>query len=498
MLMFAFTFRPIVSHLDFHHKHNVGKYVSPKTVVTLKNGKVQGYTSELNHRAIHVYKGIPYSEPPEEEYRFEKPTPKEEWDGYWDATEYGPKCPQWDSNSNSFNNGAEDCLSYNVFARAECLTNSCPVIVFLSTDAQAKERRIINQFLAREFVVVTFNFRSGILGFLNLGVSKDDAPLNVGFNDITLALETISSEIGKFGGDPSQITVISEQSNIVEYLMATGAKTFAKAITISTTPAQLNSQLNAEASRAVMRQLGCERPDLDSILSCLRAVDVADLVAAGVQGMSPEADADALPFVSLESMMKQWREVPLLFIQQVPSTLSTDISKLCQAYTPLFSFPVTVSECERHYKSAAALISDVSAAYAEKIMAMNKQNGIVVSFDNNDEDLSTVFLDFASQDADLNKIKSALVAQGGKPLELSNSAALWLQNSADRFVTKRHLLRIPNNPNRHRRYVARATDPKMEQFALYLCCGLVLFIVLVVCFLAAVFYRRNVSLQIAL
>ncbi|XP_071950771.1 acetylcholinesterase-like isoform X2 [Antedon mediterranea] len=89
---------------------------SPQVSTTL--GVIAGETINFKEdlylkvdKNIDVYKGIPFAEPPVGEYRFEKPRPKEPWDGTLDATEYGASCLQ--SPFPYVTIGKDDCLYLN-------------------------------------------------------------------------------------------------------------------------------------------------------------------------------------------------------------------------------------------------------------------------------------------------------------------------------------------------------------------------------------------------
>lgn len=60
-------------------------------------------------------------------------------------------------------------------------------------------------FLNEGFVVVTFNYRLGVLGFLCLSTS--DVPGNAGLKDQIAALYWVHRNIAEFGGNPNDVTV---------------------------------------------------------------------------------------------------------------------------------------------------------------------------------------------------------------------------------------------------------------------------------------------------
>lgn len=59
--------------------------------------------------------------------------------------------------------------------------------------------------LTENVILVTFNYRLGVLGFLNTGT--EDAPGNAGLKDQILALRWTRDNIKAFGGDPNNITI---------------------------------------------------------------------------------------------------------------------------------------------------------------------------------------------------------------------------------------------------------------------------------------------------
>ncbi len=96
--------------------------------VTLPQGQVIGEyvnyedNEHLNvEKDFHVYRGIPYAEPPTGELRFKAPLAKNSWDGLWNATylrsgceQTNPVIPELDVDTIS-----EDCLYLNVYVPAD-------------------------------------------------------------------------------------------------------------------------------------------------------------------------------------------------------------------------------------------------------------------------------------------------------------------------------------------------------------------------------------------
>ena len=87
----------------------------------LPAGEVVGTTSE---RGAHVWRGLPFAEPPVGELRWKAPRPAPAWEGVREALESGPACVQPVSMltppdaevRESGLLGDEDCLHLNVYA----------------------------------------------------------------------------------------------------------------------------------------------------------------------------------------------------------------------------------------------------------------------------------------------------------------------------------------------------------------------------------------------
>lgn len=176
-------------------------------VVSINTGAIRGrvMSSRLG-RDFFAFRGIPYAEPPTGKLRFINPLPKQAWQGEFDATEDGPRCPQ-PSNEDDV---SEDCLRVNVYTLN--LTASRPVIVYLhpggfyGVSGQSKNFAGPQSLMDRDVVLVTLNYRLGTLGFMSTGTA--DSPGNAGLKDQVLALRWVKDNIAVFGGDASQVTLL--------------------------------------------------------------------------------------------------------------------------------------------------------------------------------------------------------------------------------------------------------------------------------------------------
>jgi len=239
---------------------------APSPVVDAPAGIVRGEAIGT----LHVFKGIPYALPPTGALRWKPPMPVPRWKEPRDATRFGAACVQpkpraesiyaWDLPATD-----EDCLSLNIWTPANA--RSAPVFVWIHggalTSGAGSEPMYDGTRLAEHgVVVVTINYRLGVLGYFAHPALSAESPLhisgNYGLLDQIEALRWMKRNIGSFGGDVSNVTIAGESAGAlsVMYLMAApGARgLFSKAIAQSaymiSTPELRGSPFGDVASEA--------------------------------------------------------------------------------------------------------------------------------------------------------------------------------------------------------------------------------------------------------
>jgi para-nitrobenzyl esterase len=179
------------------------------TVVETHDGKLRG--AEIAD-GILAWRGIPYAWPPVDELRLRPPEPPARWYGVRDALAYGNRSLQPDPGLASEEprpQADEDCLYLNVTAPAGATGR--PVLFWIhgggfemgSGPDQAGDGAAFAR--SHGLVVVTFNYRLGALGFLDVEGEQPTGAL--GLHDQVAALRWTRENIAAFGGDPDRITV---------------------------------------------------------------------------------------------------------------------------------------------------------------------------------------------------------------------------------------------------------------------------------------------------
>ncbi|XP_028028435.1 LOW QUALITY PROTEIN: bile salt-activated lipase-like [Bombyx mandarina] len=102
----------------------------------------------------------------------------------------------------------EDCLVMNIFV-PDTEQENLPVMVDIHGGAYysglGNAHRFTDFAALNNVIVVTFNYRIGLLGFLCLGTEK--IPGNAGMKDQITALRWVKRNIATFGGDPNDVTI---------------------------------------------------------------------------------------------------------------------------------------------------------------------------------------------------------------------------------------------------------------------------------------------------
>ncbi len=200
-------------------------YCDVRTEVRTAAGTVRGCF--LNDH--YYFRGIPYATAE----RYRSPVPVDHWDGVLDAVTYGPVAPTvnkpgvlgvyalsqqplfgyrfWPEN--------EQCQYINVWTRKPEEGRKRPVMVWVhgggfSTGSSVEQMSYDGANLCRDgdLVVVSFNHRLNILGYLDMSDFGEEYKNsgNLGMEDIVEALKWVRKNIAAFGGDPDNVTLFGQ------------------------------------------------------------------------------------------------------------------------------------------------------------------------------------------------------------------------------------------------------------------------------------------------
>jgi len=304
--------------------------IIPGPVVVAPAGAVRG-TAEGD---VHVFRGIPYATPPIGSMRWRAPLPLARWERVREATEFGPACHQPPPRLSGIYVGkpvpmSEDCLTLNIWAPAN--VRNAPVFFWIyggALQSGASRDPIYDgkSLAARGVVVVSINYRLGVLGWLaHPELSKESSQGisgNYGLLDQIRALTWVKDNISAFGGDSANVTIAGESAGAlsVMYLMTSPlarglfSKGIAESAYMISTPAlktAVHGTPSAEqAGFRLMQQL--KQPDL----AAMRAINGHEITSAAVAaGYAPwgAIDGHVLPdqLVNVFDRGEQAR-VPLL------------------------------------------------------------------------------------------------------------------------------------------------------------------------------------------
>ncbi len=171
---------------------------------------------------IEAFLGVPFAAAPVGDRRWRPPQPTEPWDGVLECTRPGPAAvqvlrkPGGPLPAQTYEIG-EDCLNLNVYTPA-CDDAKRPVFFWVHGGSYQNGRGASNDGtqLCRngDIVVVTVNYRMGLLGFIELAWLDESrvGSHNLGIQDQIAGLQWVRDNIAAFGGDPYQVTICGESA----------------------------------------------------------------------------------------------------------------------------------------------------------------------------------------------------------------------------------------------------------------------------------------------
>jgi len=261
--------------------------ISQPARVRIQQGWLRGV---VRHQVVE-FRGIPYAASTAGEKRWTLPVAAAAWSGLRDASDFGPACAQEARFNLTEASNAEDCLSINVSVpQRRPVGGRLPVLVWIHGGAFVGGGSNLYRLdaLARQgVVVVSFNYRLGVLGFMPHPAFDSATNGNLGLVDQREALRWVQRNIAAFGGDPARVTLGGESAGAGSVCMHLAAPElsrglFDQALVISggclaTLPSV--QRYEQEVGLPIAARLGCDQ--VSAALACLRRIPVQRLVRIG-------------------------------------------------------------------------------------------------------------------------------------------------------------------------------------------------------------------------
>lgn len=192
--------------------------------------------------------------------------------------------------ADTFKSQSEDCLFLDVYAPSNATTTSkLPVFFFIqgggfnsNSNANYNGSGLI-QASQDGMLVVNFNYRVGMYGFLNSNANGSDTTPNNGLWDQVKALEWVRDNIAKFGGDPKHVVIGGDSAgaaSVAYHLTRGGGKDYGLFVGAAAESVSYATSLYVDEAQFLYDNFAiranCVTPEQDS-LACLRNLTTEQL-----------------------------------------------------------------------------------------------------------------------------------------------------------------------------------------------------------------------------
>uniref|UniRef100_A0A8W8J4H2 Carboxylic ester hydrolase n=1 Tax=Magallana gigas TaxID=29159 RepID=A0A8W8J4H2_MAGGI len=267
-----------------------GSSIQNVVEVRTPSGWVRGYEEIYKEEQVYRFIKIPYAQPPVGELRFQKTRPIKEWTDVKGIRDINaPQCPQIDNPIPGMDKleNDEDCLYLNVYVPGKISKDKdLSVMVWIHGGgfitggaSQYKPQKIV---VGGGVIVVTINYRLGLLGFLTL--HDPLVPGNYGLWDQIQALRWIQDNIAAFGGNPKSVTIFGESAGgmsvSLQTLIPSNEGLFQRAISQSGVVsfyALARRKAEKHTNELLLKKTNCDRGNLSETLKCLRELPVDNI-----------------------------------------------------------------------------------------------------------------------------------------------------------------------------------------------------------------------------
>ena len=261
--------------------------------INTRLGPVVGLKNTTNAGQILAFLGIRYGQPPVGNNRFKPAQASLPWDETYFATRF-PNSPiqvEADAMTREPNSSekSEDCLFLSVYTPSIDGSHR-PVLfwihggAFLYGTGNGYPGHVLAQ--QGDVVVVSVNYRLGILGFLDLSVFGEEFAGSAanGIRDQILALKWVRDNIADYGGDPNNVTIFGESAggSSVQAIMAAPSADdlYHKAVVHSGMTIALPPY---DAAADIVKTLQLEdASDLPAVMTNMSTEDIVGLQKSGI------------------------------------------------------------------------------------------------------------------------------------------------------------------------------------------------------------------------
>ncbi|EJU04779.1 alpha/beta-hydrolase [Dacryopinax primogenitus] len=264
------------------------------------------YRGVARSTGVTEWLGIRYAAPPLGELRWRAPQAPLNNETVIEADTHGLICLSTPGTPGDPTT-SEDCLYLDVYAPSNASSSSkLPVYLFIqgggfNVDSNPNYNGTgLIQASEMNIVIVNFNYRVGLYGFLASQEVVDNGNTNVGLLDQRMVMQWVQQYISQFGGDPEHVVLGGDSAggaSILLHLTAYGGRddglfqaaaaesaTFGNMLTISQSQYQYD---------AIIERVGCGYEVVEDTLGCLRSLNVSYLQANNYNVPYPNLGAGA-------------------------------------------------------------------------------------------------------------------------------------------------------------------------------------------------------------
>lgn len=266
-------------------------------------GLYKGFVEDVFGKRVNTFLGIPYAAPPIGKLRFRRTAPLLPSKFTVETKSFKNKCLQIKKEVPIFTDvssgASEDCLYLNIWSPV--MTQDVkdekqplkPVMIWIYGGGFFMGTSMFDETDGRvlasvgDVVVVSFDYRLGGLGFIDLGTDKESG--NQGLYDQLTVLKWVRDNIKHFGGDASSVTLFGESSGAIAiglHMMSPESSGLFKRVILESGSPFMTNAFFQRAEKSVpdfVETLGCLSDPEDKYsydINCLRSKTQDELVEA--------------------------------------------------------------------------------------------------------------------------------------------------------------------------------------------------------------------------